>query len=354
MVQSLLWDAFLVAGFGIQHSLLATIRAKKVVKVFSKLDPLTWRGPQSFFNVLYVVVAASLWQPVDYVVWEFTGVTYWLVASVLAAGWLWYFQIHIFEYDCGLAFGSTAAVNSFQGRENPNLEMWKTGFRRWSRFPVHTAFFPMFLAFPTMRADLLVLGVVAIAYNVVGTILYDVRLKTLVGEPYQKYVDQTGLMFPPVYRNLKGARDMELPEPYHWMQPSQNLTGIFLGVLGGVFYWRMMGQLELTPGNMFISWGLSFVLAIVGGFLLGFMRRTRLNVLDWDRFQTEISTNSALMSAIALLTWFVISLAKVDAHPTLAAVLPMWITVLWVGHVSAATISALPMKYSSTVPEVTD
>ena len=157
MFFDLMWDAALITGFGVQHSLLATLRAKKVVRRLANLDPLSWRGLQSFVNVIYVLVAACLWRSSDVVVWEFSGPAYWIMASILYAGWVWYFQIHIFEYDCGLAFGSTAIVNRVLGRKSPAVEMWKTGFRRWSRFPVHAAFFPMFLAFPRMTVDLLVL-----------------------------------------------------------------------------------------------------------------------------------------------------------------------------------------------------
>src|SRR4051812_33828295 len=116
MVFDLLWDAALVAGFGVQHSVLATLRAKKAVRWLANLDPLTWRGPQSFINVLYLLVAACLWRPVDHAVWELTGPSYWVMASILYAGWLWYFEIHLLEYDVGLAFGSTAFINRVLGR----------------------------------------------------------------------------------------------------------------------------------------------------------------------------------------------------------------------------------------------
>ncbi len=237
MVFDLFWDGALVAGFGVQHSVLATLLAKKVVRWLANLDPLTWRGPQSFINVLYVLVAACLWRPVNYVVWELTGSSYWVMASILCGSWLWYFEIHLFEYDAGLAFGSTALINRSLGRKSPPLETWKTGFRRYSRFPVHAAFFPMFLAFPRMTADLLVLGIAGNCYNWIGTELYDLRLKRLLGRPYLEYVHRTGLIFPSVFRNFRGAYDLELPKPTHWRHPLNNVPGIAIGILGGVIYW---------------------------------------------------------------------------------------------------------------------
>ena len=349
MFRDLLWDAALVAGFGVQHSVLATIRAKKVIRRLSNIDPLSWRGPQSFFNILYVVLAASLWRPVNVSVWELSGIGFVIVAAVLYASWVWYFQIHIFEYDCGLAFGSTGVINRFLGRKSPPIEMWKTGFRRWSRFPVHTAFFPMFLAFPHMTMDLLVFGVVGNIYNVIGTELYDRRLKTLVGKPYLEYVDRTGLLFPPL-RNPRGAADLALPAPTHWQRPLQNLPGIVLGVLGGCFYWFVLGRTELKPAAIWLSWGASFVVAIVGGVLYSVISRAQLTEAsrtDFDRFQTRVSTNTALMSAVSIISWFVISAVETGRPPTLGVVLPMWIVVLWIGHASSVATLALSRKLAT-------
>jgi hypothetical protein len=352
MLLNLLWDLSLVTLFGVQHSVFATLRAKKVVRRLADLDPLTWRGPQSFVNVLYVLTAACLWRPVDYVVWEFTGPAYWVAASVLYASWVWYFEIHIVEYDCGLAFGSTALINRLLGRNSPPLEMWNVGARRWSRFPVHAAFFPMFLAFPRMTADLLVLGVAGNFYNWAGTVLYDRRLKKLVGPPYLEYVRRTGLIFPPLFRHPAGAAGMTLPAPGHWKRPLDNVPGALVGVAGGLALWALLGRAEFTPAELWLSWGASFAVAVLGGALCATgsaLRLFKASREDFDRFQTRVSTNTALISATSLVCWFAVSAARVGRPPTLGVVLPMWIVILWVGHVSAVTTLALAGKLAGPV-----
>ncbi len=171
-------DSLLVVGFGLQHSLIATVTVKKKVQKLTGLDPVSWRGVQSLINVSYVILAACLWREVPIVVWDFAGTPlYWVLGAILVASWVWYFQIHLFEYDCGLAFGSSAVLSRLHGSPLPPMEMWKVGSRRWLRFPVHNAFFPMFFAFPRMSLSMLVIAVVGNINNIYGTILYDKRLE---------------------------------------------------------------------------------------------------------------------------------------------------------------------------------
>lgn len=340
----LLIDALLVAGFGVQHSVFAMIRTKGIMKSVTNLDPLSWRGPQSLINATYVVLAAAAWRPVDIVLWELTGPAYWASMAVLLAGWLWYFQIHLFEYDLGMAFGCSGIISRSLKRPLPKPEMWKVGTRRWIRFPVHTAFFPMFLAFPTMTADLLVFGVVANVYNWIGTVLYDRRLVTLVGKPYLDYIKQTGLIFPPVFRNPAGAASMALPAPRMWSRPSRNLAGVFLGVLAGAGYWMVLGVLERTPGNLFLAWGSALLVAVAGGVALGLIKLGRFMEVreeGFDDFQSELAVNAGLLSAVGIITWFAASATTARSFPTLTAVLPLWITVLWIGHATGAGVTLL-------------
>ena len=329
----LLVDALLVAGFGVQHSGLATLRVKAKVKRRTGIEPLAWRSVESLCNVVYILVAASLWQPTGDVVWRLSGVTAGIVWAVGVASWLWYWELHLYEYDCGLAFGSTTLVSRLAGANGPRLISWKVGSRRWIRFPVHTAFFGMFFAIPTMTSDLLVLAVVLNIYNVIGSILYDKRLVRLAGAAYRPYEAVTGLIWPPVYRAPRGAADLEMAAPQHWRKPAMHLPGVAMGgVLGGI-YIAIVGRATATPGSMGKVAIAGLVGAIVSGLVIGTVSRPRHE--DWGQQQTDLSTTVALSAALGVVTWASYEWASTGHVPAFAAFLPLWFTVQYLGHVFA-------------------
>ena len=57
---ALIIDTLLVVGFGVQHSSLATLRVKRVLKARTGMEALAWRSVESLCNVVYILVAASL------------------------------------------------------------------------------------------------------------------------------------------------------------------------------------------------------------------------------------------------------------------------------------------------------
>ncbi|HVG21886.1 MAG TPA: hypothetical protein VNI02_22815 [Blastocatellia bacterium] len=338
-IVDLVIDALLVFGFGIQHSIIATIRLKKVVQKLTNLDPVSWRGIQSIVNVSYIVLAACLWREVPIIVWDLTGtIFYWVFGVILVVSWIWYFQIHLFEYDCGQAFGSSAVLSRLQGSAVPPMEMWKVGTRRWLRFPVHTAFFPMFFAFPRMSLSMLVLAIVANFNNVYGTILYDKRLERLIGKAYKTYQERTGLLFFPLRKAPKGAADLNFPSPAHWNQPLQNMPGVITGLFGGYFYWSALGVTSLTTSDTLKSWGASALVSVFAGIIIGLVfnfQSRMLQQLSYPRLLTLLSTNSALASAISIITWWFMSFFSQGTLPILYVSFAMWMTVLWVGHALA-------------------
>jgi hypothetical protein len=330
---SLVVDGLLVAGFGAQHSALATVRAKGRARSTFGIDPLAWRSVESACNVVYVLSAAALWQHVHRVVWDVRGPAGGVMWLLIALSWVWYWELHLFEYDCGLAFGSTALVSHLAGQPMPRLVPWRVGSRRWIRFPVHTAFFGMFFLLPHMTADLLVLAVVLNVYNVIGSVLYDKRLQRLSGVPYADYQAVTGLICPPVYRAPRGATALDMAGPAHWRRPATHLPGLLGGVLLAGLYYLFLGAIEVDPLGAVRTGVVGVVGAVAVGALVG--RLAKADAADWDQQQTDLSTTVAVAAAVGVLLW---TGARwlIEGHPApFAFYLPLWFIVQYLGHVVA-------------------
>src|ERR1700738_4513414 len=331
---SLIVDALLTIGFGLQHSLIATFAVKKQASKWVAIDPLGWRSVESLINVVYILVAAMLWQPVDDLAWHVTGLPATIMLVLCCLSWIWYWQLHLFEYDCGLAFGSTTFVSWLGGpASKPRLVPWKVGSRRWIRFPVHTAFFGMFFLLPTMTMDLLVLAIVLNIYNVIGSVLYDKRLEKIGGQAYAEYQAVTGLIWPPIYRAPYGASMITMPEPRHWRRPQMHWMGVAGGVGLALLYYFGLGTVHLTTIDMVKVGLFGLVGSVLVGLVLGLACKPDAD--DWDQQQTDLSTTIALSAALGVILWVGAVWLNTGTPPAFAAYLPLWFTVQYVGHVFA-------------------
>ncbi|MDA8044889.1 MAG: hypothetical protein M0Z30_06585 [Actinomycetota bacterium] len=329
----LIVDGLLVGGFGAQHSALATVRAKTRARRRFGVDPLEWRTVESVCNVGYVLVAVALWQRVGGVVWDVRGAAGALMWALAALSWVWYWELHLFEYDCGLAFGSTALVSRLARQPVPGLVPWKVGTRRWIRFPVHTAFFGMFFLLPRMTADLLVLAVVLNLYNVIGSVLYDKRLQRQAGDAYARYQAVTGLICPPVYRAPRGATDLAMATPAHWRRPSRHVPGVVCGTCLAGLYLVVLSGARIDPLGALLTGATGVAGAVVSGVVIG--RWTDSDVPDWAQRQSDLATTVALAAALGVLLWTG-SEWLWRGHPApFAFYLPLWFTVQYLGHVAA-------------------
>jgi hypothetical protein len=237
-----------------------------------------------------------------------------------------------------MAFGSTPAISAALGKPAPRAEQWKVGSRRWIRFPVHTAFFPMFFANPHMDLSGLVLAITANAYNIVGSILYDKRIEKLAGDAYRRYQAVTGLILP---LHPRGASAMDLPAPTHWRHPLRYLPAVVLGLTGGCVYFAALGVISNALGDSLRALGAALLLAIVAGGILGTIhaRRFAPDGPGYLQVQAVLATNAAVVSALSLITWVALDFVLRHAIPFPAIVLPMWVTTLWIGHVVISSVA---------------
>lgn len=336
-------DFALVLGFGLQHSVLAALKIKSFVRNRTKITPLAWRSIESAVNVSYILIAAAIWQRSNTVVWHVHGFMGDLMYAGLGLSWLFYWYLHLYEYDCGLAFGSTTLVARLAGVPEAPLENWTVGTRRWVRFPVHTAFFGMFFLLPRMTLDLFILATVLNFYNVVGSILYDKRLLDAIPTIWKPYIQRTGLIWPPIYRCPAGAKDVDWPRPTHWRKPSTHLPGLAFGIASGMFYYIAIGVHPDGWTGMLRTLGSALAASLFVGVVLG--RIERPSSERWAQVQTDLSTTVAVAAAVGVGVWIVICCVAAGAAPPFSTYLPLWFIVQYVGHVIAYLSS--PRKWNS-------
>ncbi len=266
------------------------------------------------------------------VVWSIGGIAAAAVWVVAILSWIWYWQLHLFEYDCGLAFGSTSFVARLAGQPMSKILAWKIGTRQWIRFPVHTAFFPMFFALPVMTADLLVLAIVLNVYNIIGSILYDKRLEHSIGQPYKDYMKVTALITPD-FRYPRGAGDIPMADPVHWRRPGMHISGVLVGALLGAIYYVTLGSVPRRPFEMVLVFVVGLAAAAISGLIIG--RVTKPQDPSWDQQMTDVSTTVALSAALGVMFWVAAVWLRTGTPPPFAVYLPLWFTVQYLGHVFA-------------------
>jgi hypothetical protein len=184
-----------------------------------------------------------------------------------------------------------------------------------------------------MTYDLLVLAIVANIYNVIGSVLYDKRLEELSGEPYFAYERVTGLIWPPVYRAPRGAREMTMPVPRHWRKPSMHVPGALLGIAIAALYYAVLGHAEIGVETSLKAAGAGLLAAVVAGAVIGRVASPR--AADWTQQQTDLSTTVALAAALGVALWAGAQWIVKGDPPVFAVFLPLWFTVQYLGHVAA-------------------
>jgi hypothetical protein len=117
-------------------------------------------------------------------------------------GWLMYFFSHLFYYEVGGVFGTSQIFAKSPLIQQARFDYSTNGLKQYIRFPVHTAFFLMFLAIPTMYLSTLIFALLASLYAWLGTIHHDYRYTKIFKKPYEEYKKNSGLVLPK-FKNFK-------------------------------------------------------------------------------------------------------------------------------------------------------
>jgi protein-S-isoprenylcysteine O-methyltransferase Ste14 len=187
-------DVFLIALFGIQHSVMARQGFKRWWTQF--VPHAAERSVYVLMASLSLIVLFLFWRPIDAVVWNIGTPA--IVAIIWAAFWLGWgmvlvstFLLNHFEL-----FGLQQAWFHATGRKAADPELRQPLFYRWIAHPLYSGFTLAFWATPQMTVGHLLLAIGMTIYMLIA-IRYEERdLVAFYGKKYEDYRSGVGMLTP--------------------------------------------------------------------------------------------------------------------------------------------------------------
>ncbi|MEQ8968286.1 MAG: hypothetical protein RID91_20880 [Azospirillaceae bacterium] len=198
----------LMLAYGLQHSLLTTQKAVKILNSF--LHEKLWNFFYSMVAVALLVVGFAFWQSSGVTIYALEGAWYWAMWGAFAFCVFMFFWCFKYTTSFWQWIGLAQLKSLITGKEGAAYYRVRTnGIKRYIRFPHHTFLALLFWCQPVMTLDTLWLAIFATVYTYIGTAHQDTRGRRLLGEQWIEYSKYTNLMHPsPValWRDLTGKQ----------------------------------------------------------------------------------------------------------------------------------------------------
>jgi len=193
-IQSFLINAFLIAIFGIHHSIAARPKFKAWI---------THYVPKHLERTTYVIIANILlllifvcWQPMTGVIWHLESqVGQIIVYTLFALGWgmvvLASFLINHFDL-----FGIRQVYLYAMDKDYTNIPFKVQSLYKYVRNPIMLGWFIAFWATPHMTVGHLVFAAGMTIYGFIGMFFEERTTLSYLGEHYRQYRDKTPMILP--------------------------------------------------------------------------------------------------------------------------------------------------------------
>jgi methanethiol S-methyltransferase len=193
MAPSLAVNAMLLGLFAVQHSVMARPGFKRW---WTRIVPPPVE--RSTFVLLASLVLCLLfwqWRPLPQPIWSTSGAAHLALAVGYAVGWLIVllstFMLSHFEL-----FGLAQVWRALARRTAPSPTLQRTGLYRLVRHPIMLGFLIAFWSAPVMTVGRLVFAAACTGYIFLGIQFEERDLTAALGEPYQQYRREVGMLLP--------------------------------------------------------------------------------------------------------------------------------------------------------------
>ena len=194
LMPSLLTNIFLVALFGLQHSIMARPTFKRIWTTIVPEE--AERSTFVLFTVGCLVALYAYWQPIPETVWDFRGgVIEHLITGTALFGW-GLVLISTFVIDHFSLFGLKQVVYNFVGREMPECDFVVRGPYHFCRHPLMLGFLIAFWAAPWMTVGHLLFAIVMTVYVLIALHYEERNLLQMHGSDYERYKQETSMLIP--------------------------------------------------------------------------------------------------------------------------------------------------------------
>ena len=187
-------DIFLIALFGLQHSIMARPAFKR--RWTRIVLPPIERSVYVLSASIVLMILFLGWRPIDAIVWNVTNPILKDILWILFwAGWgmvlVSTFLINHFEL-----FGLQQAWFHVRGQQAAKPELRHPFFYRWIAHPLYAGFFLAFWAAPQMTVGHLLLAAGVSIYMLIAIPYEERDLTDVFGEEYRRYRSGVGMLVP--------------------------------------------------------------------------------------------------------------------------------------------------------------
>ena len=194
-------NAILILQFPIVHSLLLTMRGRRVLRIFAPRSYADTLATTSFAIIasLQLFALFAFWTPSQVIWWRAEGSAMIAICIAYAAAWLLLIKA---SYDAGaeVQSGALGWMSLAQKIKPVYPDMPTKGLFRYIRQPIYLSFGLTLWTVPVWTPDQLVLALSFTAYCVVAPLLKERRFTRLYGDRFKTYQAQVPYMVPRMRR----------------------------------------------------------------------------------------------------------------------------------------------------------